>query len=96
MTISRGGAGRYWGGLLDGRFRDQYDMICFHDYYEGMLRTDIFESFLSECKMRGMMTVSLRETAEKILGEGVRLPYSNLVRSTVPGYIGEVSCQNPL
>lgn len=80
-------------GILDERPSDRCDMVVCHDYYEGFLRRDIFQSFVCRCSELGLQTISLAAMAGMIKKSGCILPACAIAKGKVPGFWGEVSWQ---
>ncbi|HKQ60517.1 MAG TPA: polysaccharide deacetylase family protein [Candidatus Polarisedimenticolaceae bacterium] len=78
---------------LDGRPRDRYDLLCAHDYFEGLLRPRLFSRLLAGCAERGLRCVTLEQTAHDLVASGAPLPAGRLTRRRVPGFAGEASWQ---
>ncbi|MDX1387922.1 MAG: polysaccharide deacetylase family protein [Acidobacteriota bacterium] len=73
-----------------------FDVICFHDYYEGLARRELFTGFLNECRRRRLRTITLADAARRLQPELERLPVHRLARGPLPGFTGEVSWQGPI
>lgn len=78
---------------FDGRPPDRYDMVCVHDYFEGLMHPRAFVELIRVCTERGWRTVTLRETAAAIEAACLRLPVHGLSRGPLPGFAGSVNWQ---
>ena len=76
---------------LDAHTAGQYGLACLHDYFEGLMRPELFAEFLDACARRGLRTVTLRETATPL--DPGRLPVHDLARGPLRGFAGDVSLQ---
>ena len=68
-----------------------YAMTCMHDYFEGLMRPDIFKSVIERLAENNCRTISLKETAERVADAD--LPTSSIIRQEVSGFTGQVSVQ---
>jgi peptidoglycan/xylan/chitin deacetylase (PgdA/CDA1 family) len=78
---------------LAGHRPGRVDVMCMHDYFEGLLRPGSFDSFLGECERRGVRTVRLDTVGADLSDRLEQLPCHLLRRGPVPGFVGEVSWQ---
>jgi peptidoglycan/xylan/chitin deacetylase (PgdA/CDA1 family) len=69
------------------------DVLCVHDYFEGLLRPELFDRLLAACERRGRRFVSLAEAAAPLARSLDRLPRHRLERGVLAGFFGEVSRQ---
>ncbi len=69
---------------------DGYNMLCAHDYFEGMLGKDYFLAFLERCRECSIQTETAAATAERLSAEQ---PVCPLIRRAVSGFDGLVSFQ---
>jgi undecaprenyl phosphate-alpha-L-ara4FN deformylase len=79
--------------VLDRHEPDGYNVVACHDYYEGMLKPELFRSFLEGCAARALRVLSLRELAGLLRAEGYVLPVGRIGRRRLPGFVGQVSWQ---
>jgi hypothetical protein len=70
-------------------------LLCAHDYFEGLLRRELFVSLLDRLVARGIRTTSLRVLAAELAPRLDELPACRVVRAPVPGFHGFVSWQGP-
>lgn len=68
-----------------------YNVWCIHDYYEGLLRRDVFEPALDGLIGNGWPIVAMDALARQI--DRATLPVCEVVRGRMAGGRGEVSCQ---
>lgn len=68
-----------------------YNVWCIHDYYEGVLRRDLFEPALDTLIRAGHAIVSMAALVRAL--DPAALPVCRVVNGRVPGGRGEVSCQ---
>jgi len=68
-------------------------VLCAHDYFEGLLRRDLFVGLLDGLAERGVETVPLRDTARDLAGAVDTLPACRIVRAPAAGFHGYVSWQ---
>jgi len=73
------------------RLTPGYNVWCIHDYYEGLLRRDLFEPVLDRLLDDGWDVVGMDDLARQI--DPALLPTCAIVRESVPGGRGPVSCQ---
>jgi peptidoglycan/xylan/chitin deacetylase (PgdA/CDA1 family) len=79
---------------LDGLRPGGIDVLCLHDYFEGLLRPDLFPLLLEGCRRRGLATCTLREAAVAA-SKLENLAPCALVRGPLPGFVGDVCWQHP-
>lgn len=79
--------------LFARRRPEQVDVLCVHDYYEGLLRPGLFRALLSACRERGEPTDTLEHAAASLAPALDALPRSRLTRGPLAGFVGEVSWQ---
>jgi peptidoglycan/xylan/chitin deacetylase (PgdA/CDA1 family) len=71
-----------------------FDVVCCHDYFEGLLHPGLFAALLAAIAGRGLRTVTLAEAASALAPQLDRLPVHRLRRGPLPGFSGEVSWQD--
>jgi peptidoglycan/xylan/chitin deacetylase (PgdA/CDA1 family) len=79
--------------LFAGRPPDRFDMVCLHDYFEGLLRPELFRRFLETCAQRELETITLLEASRRLAATECSLPRHALTRAPLPGFVGDVSWQ---
>jgi len=80
------------GAIADG---DGVAVVCAHDYFEGLLRRDLFVALLDRLVERGVETIPLRSAARDLAAVIDELPPCRIVRAPVAGFHGFVSWQGP-
>jgi undecaprenyl phosphate-alpha-L-ara4FN deformylase len=70
-----------------------YNVWCIHDYYEGLLRRDLFERVLDHLLDNGWSVMAIDSLAGQLNREA--LPICEVIQGRVPGGRGLVSCQGP-
>jgi peptidoglycan/xylan/chitin deacetylase (PgdA/CDA1 family) len=68
-------------------------VLCAHDYFEGLLRRDLFVSVLDGLVARGARTLTLTDLAGQVAPGLDDLPACRVVRAPAPGFHGFVSWQ---
>jgi len=68
-----------------------YNVWCIHDYYEGVLRRETFESVLDAVIRDGWSLVPITTLAAEVQPDTIAT--SRITRARMPGGRGEVSCQ---
>jgi peptidoglycan/xylan/chitin deacetylase (PgdA/CDA1 family) len=71
--------------------RPGYNVWCIHDYYEGLLRRELFTGALDAVLAGGWTVVPIADLARDIAPGSV--PSARIARARVPGGRGDVSCQ---
>jgi undecaprenyl phosphate-alpha-L-ara4FN deformylase len=71
--------------------RPGYNVWCIHDYYEGVLRREVFESVLDAVIRDGWSLVPIATLAAEIQPDKVAV--SRITKARMRGGRGEVSCQ---
>jgi len=79
-------------GILESCLGRGYNLLCIHDYYEGILERDLFAATLERLVRRGWSFRPLGEKARKLVGAPV--PPGGIGRVWVPGGARPVSCQD--
>lgn len=69
------------------------DIICVHDYFEGLLHPGLFDRVVSRFAMTGRRLTALNEVATRVALRRSNLPRCRLRRAPLPGFFGEVSFQ---
>jgi peptidoglycan/xylan/chitin deacetylase (PgdA/CDA1 family) len=69
------------------------DVACMHDYFEGLLRPDLFERFVRTFATSGRKTVTLAEIERAVRPGMADLPRSRMTAGELPGFAGEVCWQ---
>ena len=67
-----------------------YNMLCAHDYFEGLLGRGYFTAFLEHCSARAISTETVKAIACRLHTD---LPVCRLGRGHIPGFEGQVSVQ---
>jgi undecaprenyl phosphate-alpha-L-ara4FN deformylase len=70
-------------------------VLCAHDYFEGLLRRDLFVALLDRLAARGLPTEPLEAAASSVAPRLDVLPACRVVRAPVSGFHGYVSWQGP-
>jgi peptidoglycan/xylan/chitin deacetylase (PgdA/CDA1 family) len=73
-----------------------FGVLCAHDYFEGLLRRELFVALLDRLVAREITTASLRTVAAALAPAIDDLPACRVVRAPVPGFHGFVSWQGPV
>lgn len=71
--------------------RPGYNVWCIHDYYEGVLRREMFERALDALIRKGCTLVPIRTIAAGL--DASTLPARRVISARMPGGRGAVSCQ---
>jgi len=74
-----------------GHIRPGYNVWCIHDYYEGVLRREMFERTVDTLIRDNVTLVPVAALAAEFRAGDV--PASRVVQARMPGGRGEVSCQ---
>jgi peptidoglycan/xylan/chitin deacetylase (PgdA/CDA1 family) len=69
------------------------DVVCVHDYFEGLLHPGLFERVVSRYARAGRRLSTLNEVAIRAGARRSSLPRCPLERAPLPGFLGEVSFQ---
>ncbi|UCF68118.1 MAG: hypothetical protein JSV80_02125 [Acidobacteriota bacterium] len=80
---------------LNGLSDEQAEVICVHEYFEGLLHRSLFEQLLAGCRARGLKTTTLREAARSIATDAAPLPACRVGRDELGGFAASVSWQEP-
>ncbi len=68
-------------------------VLCAHDYFEGLLRRELFVPLLDCLVARGIETIALGQLARRLAARVDELPVCRIVRAPAPGFHGFVSWQ---
>jgi peptidoglycan/xylan/chitin deacetylase (PgdA/CDA1 family) len=79
--------------VLAARRPGRVEVLCLHDYFEGLLRPRLFSALLEAIHARGLATTTLATAARGL--DPARLPTHRLTRGPVPGFVGDASWQGP-
>lgn len=79
--------------VLAARSRGGADVLCFHDYFEGLMMPELLDAFLEQTRRAGIKTTTLEEAAAATARSGRDLDACRLRRGPVPGFEGDVSWQ---
>jgi undecaprenyl phosphate-alpha-L-ara4FN deformylase len=71
--------------------RPGYNVWCIHDYYEGVLRREMFERAFDALISSGRSVTTIAELAAGL--QHTSVPSSRIIQARMPGGRGAVSCQ---
>jgi len=78
---------------LAGRSPMGVDVVCFHDYFEGLMMPELLEEFLEQALRDGITTTTLDDAATAVGQSAATLDLCRLQRGRLPEFDGEVSWQ---
>jgi undecaprenyl phosphate-alpha-L-ara4FN deformylase len=77
--------------VLERCLRPDFNLLCLHDYFEGLLDRDLFESCVERLRRAGWGFHPLGELAHVL--EQIEVEKDRVDTVLVPGGVGKVSCQ---